>query len=273
MDVVTLLATAMGIWLSLAVLMAGAWWIEQRTGNSGWVDVVWTFAIGLTGLFGATVLVGDGAPSNRQLLVASLILVWALRLAGHIVRRTTSVSDDPRYRKLRDQWGDAASRNMFLLLQAQAMLSVPMVLTVVLAAGNPAELFTSLDGVAALVLCSGLAGSAVADWQLTRFKQKNPSTGRVCNTGLWSWSRHPNYFFEWLMWLGFALLAIDVSGGSLWGYLAFVGPICMFWLLRYVSGVPPLEEHMLAKYGSAYEAYQRETSVFLPFPPRARAAP
>jgi steroid 5-alpha reductase family enzyme len=267
MDFLTLLALVLGLWLMLAVLMTVAWWIERRTGNSGWVDVVWTSAMGLAGIAGATILFSFGELTNRQILITLLVLLWALRLAGHIAYRTSTVSDDPRYAKLRLQWGAEASRKMLWLLQAQAALSVPMVLSIVLGAWNPAPLFTAADWIAIIVFCVGLIGSAVADMQLTQFKQSNDMSGEVCSSGLWAWSRHPNYFFEWLVWVAFALFAITLSGDWVWGYIALAGPACMYWLLRHVSGVPPLEEHMLAKYGAAYSSYQTTTSVFFPLPP------
>jgi steroid 5-alpha reductase family enzyme len=84
---------------------------------------------------------------------------------------------------------------------------------------------------------------------------------------LWSWSRHPNYFFEWFGWLAYALFAIDFSGTYHWGWLALSGALCMYWLLNHVSGIPPLEEHMLKKYGDRFRAYRRRTSAFFPLPP------
>ena len=268
MTALTLLGAVFAIWLMLALHMLVAWRIEQRTGNSGWVDVAWTIAMGLTGIAAAAAWFAVDDIGSRQLLVVALVAIWALRLAGHISRRTTLVSDDPRYAKLREEWGDASPRNMFWLLQAQAALSVPMVLSIALAAWNPIALWTPMDALAIIVTAVGLAGSAVADWQLSRFKGTVTRPGQVCDVGLWSWSRHPNYFFEWLIWLGFALFAIDLSGSWSWGYLALAGPTCMYWLLRYVSGVPPLENHMLAKYGELYANYQRTTSTFFPIPPQ-----
>lgn len=267
MDVLTLLTVAFSLWFMLALFMSAAWLIERRTGNSGWVDVVWTAAIGTTCITGATTAFALANLNDRQILVAVLILIWALRLAIHISWRSSMVADDPRYVKLKDQWGADASRNMFWLLQTQAGLSLPMVLSVVLAAWNPAPLFSIMDFVAIVVFAAGLIGSAIADMQLTRFKQQSTSKGRVCNTGLWSWSRHPNYFFELLVWVAFALFALNLSGDWPWGFVALTGPACMYWLLRYVSGVPPLEDHMMAKYGANYEQYQKNTSVFFPRPP------
>nr|HAQ95548.1 hypothetical protein [Afipia sp.] len=86
------------------------------------------------------------------------------------------------------------------------------------------------------------------------------------DTGLWGWSRHPNYFFEWLGWLAYPLFAIDFGGDFPWGFAALAGPICMYWLLVHVSGIPPLEEHMLRRHGSKFHDYQSKTSAFFPYP-------
>jgi len=266
MDILELIGVALGLWGLLAVFMAFAWLIQQRTGNSGWVDTVWTFGVGVTGIAGATAAFSISDLTLRMLLLSALVFVWAARLAGHITLRTTQISDDPRYKKLREKWGAAAPRNMFWLLQAQALLSVPIVLSITLSAWNPAPLFTPMDLGALALFCIAIAGSALSDFQLTQFKQRNHGTGKVCDTGLWAWSRHPNYFFEWLIWLSLALFALDLSGNWPLGYIAIAGPVCMYWLLRYVSGVPPLEAHMVARYGDAYATYQRTTSVFFPLP-------
>ena len=274
MDFLTLVSIVLGLWAIFAVLMAVAWGIEQRTGNAGWVDVSWTAAMGIVGLAGVILFAPD-AVGTRELIVATMVAVWALRLAGYIAMRSTTVSDDPRYAKLRQQWGKSAGWYMFWFLQAQAAFSVPMLLSIVLAAWNPAEMLTGSDILAIFLFGVALTGSAIADAQLARFK-KTAASCEVCDVGLWAWSRHPNYFFEWLIWLSFAVMAVNLAGAWNWGYLALLGPACMFWLLRYVSGVPPLEDHMVAKYGATYRAYQASTSVFFPFPPsrasRAAAA-
>jgi steroid 5-alpha reductase family enzyme len=113
-----------------------------------------------------------------------------------------------------------------------------------------------------------IAGAALADHQLRRFRASPANRGKVCDAGLWRWSRHPNYFFEWLGWIAYPLIAIDITGGYPLGWVAIAGPICMYWLLRHVSGVPPLEEHMLRSRGDAYRRYQARTSAFFPLPQR-----
>ena len=119
-----------------------------------------------------------------------------------------------------------------------------------------------------LLLLIAILGEAWADATLARFRAEPANRGGVCEKGPWAWSRHPNYFFEWLSWLGYALLAVDPSGAWPQGWLAFCGPLLMYWLLAHVSGVPPLEKHMVASRGDAYRRYQARVSAFFPWPPR-----
>jgi steroid 5-alpha reductase family enzyme len=101
---------------------------------------------------------------------------------------------------------------------------------------------------------------------LRQFASNPANRNAVCDVGLWRWSRHPNYFFEWLSWLGYPLIAIDVSGHNPYGWLALLAPACMYWVLVHVSGIPPLEEHMLGSRGEAFRAYQKRTRPFFPLP-------
>jgi steroid 5-alpha reductase family enzyme len=109
-------------------------------------------------------------------------------------------------------------------------------------------------------------GEALADRQLQRFKQIAGNRGAICTAGLWGLSRHPNYFFEWLCWCAYPIVAMDFSGGNPFGWLALAAPACMCWLLTSVSGIPPLEHHMILTRGDRYRAYQKTTAAFFPFP-------
>jgi steroid 5-alpha reductase family enzyme len=202
----------------------------------------------------------------QSCLVAAMAAIWALRLGLHIARRTRGITDDPRYAKLIQDWGSDASRQMFWLLQKQAVVSIPLALAMWLAAHGSAPVTQSV--IAILIFGVAVVGEAIADEQLRRFRHDPANKGKICDAGLWSLSRHPNYFFEWLGWLAYPVLAIDFTGGDLWGYFALVAPLCMYWLLVYVSGIPPLEEHMLANRGETFRRYQMTTNVFFPGPPK-----
>ncbi len=255
---------------ALSAIMAGAWLVWRLTRNSGWIDTVWTFGLGAVGCVGAlTPTVLTSAVTTRQVLVALLIVVWALRLGLHIARRTAGIKDDPRYGILIQDWGADATRQMFWLAQKQALVSIPLALSMVVAAWNPLPGLRAQDLLGALVLFVGIVGEAVADAQLRRFRRDPGNRNRICDVGLWGWSRHPNYFFEWFGWVAYPLLAIDSGGGYPWGWAALAGPACMYWLLVHVSGIPPLEAHMLEYRRDEFRAYQARTNAFFPAPPRA----
>ena len=254
--------------IGLSVVMTVAWWIWRVTKNSGWVDTTWTFGLGLTGLICGLTAPASAPAAYQGYVVAIMAAIWSLRLGLHIAFRTHGITDDPRYAKLIRDWGSDASRQMFWLLQKQAIVSIPLAAAMWLAANNPAPLPATQIGVAILIFVVAIAGEAVADEQLRRFRHDRNNKGKVCDTGLWKWSRHPNYFFEWLGWLAYPVLARDFSGNYPWCFLAFAAPLCMYWLLNFVSGIPPLEEHMLAHRGEAFRRYQMRTSKFFPAPPK-----
>lgn len=256
---------AVAVFLSAA--MSGAWRVWRRTGNAGWVDTTWTFALGATGVGGALSALLASLPAARPVVVLVFAAAWALRLGLHIARRSGGISDDPRYARLAAGWGADAPRQMFILLQKQALVSIPLGLAMVLAAWNPAP-FGIGGWLAILILVAAIAGEGLADRQLREFRSKPGNRGRICDVGLWSWSRHPNYFFEWLGWIAYPLLAIDLAGGHPVGWVALAAPLCMYWLLVRVSGIPPLEAHMVEKHGAAYRAYQGRVSAFFPLPPQ-----
>ena len=253
--------------ITLSVGMMVAWVAEHRTGNASWIDFGWTTSVGLVGAGAALAPVVPGASPLRSLVVAALIATWGARLASHLFQRALRGHDDPRYAELRRQWGVDASWRMFWFGQAQAVAGIPLVLAVLLAAHRPGGWPDWQDVAGVAIVVAGLTGAALSDRQLRSFASAPGNRGKVCDQGLWRWSRHPNYFFEWLGWVGFAVIAIDVGSGVGFGWLAVLAPALMYWLLAHVSGVPLLEEHMLRSRGEAYKAYQRTTSAFFPYPP------
>ncbi|MDR3465628.1 MAG: DUF1295 domain-containing protein [Xanthobacteraceae bacterium] len=255
--------------VAFAALMAFAWIVQQRSGNSGWVDTTWSFALGLIGFAGALWPLADGPITVRQGLVAALVAVWSLRLGSHIALRSTAIDDDPRYAEFARQWGAAAPRRMFFFLQSQALVSLPLVFAVCVAAHRPGDTLAWRDLCGAAILLGAVAGEGLADAQLKRFRADPGHRGRVCDVGLWRWSRHPNYFFQWLGWWAYPVIA--VAADYPWGGLTLLAPLLMYWILVHVTGIPPLEQQMERSRGEAYRAYQARTSKFFPWPPAAVA--
>lgn len=256
-------SVVIGLAVLMSLLMAGAWALQRATGASGWIDTVWSASVGVGGLVAVLFSEGD---NGRRGVVLFLVVVWSLRLAGHIGLRTRGGGEDPRYAKLIEEWGSSASLRLFAFLQIQAFAAFVLVLAVYLAASNGQEFPRLIDGVAIILALGALAGEAVADAQLSRFRKTPEAKSGVCETGLWRYSRHPNYFFEWLFWCGFPLLAIQVHPWS-WAWVASVAaPIMMYWLLVHVSGIPPLEEHMLKSRGEKFRALQNRVNAFFPGP-------
>ena len=253
--------------LLLALLCAGAmalaWRVVIATGNSGWADAFWSFTVGAAGIFAALGPLDGVENSPRNWLVALLVAVWSGRLGLHIARRTLRGKDDPRYAELKRGWGSKWKPQMLLFLEIQAAVALVLAVAVMAAAHNPAPLGLG-DALGVVIAVIAIAGEASADRQLARFARNPANAGKVCDTGLWAWSRHPNYFFEALYWV--ALVPIGI--GHAWGAVALAAPLLMFVLLRYVSGVPPLEQHMVRSRGAAFTAYQQRVPAFFPRPPR-----
>ncbi|HWO19237.1 MAG TPA: DUF1295 domain-containing protein [Kofleriaceae bacterium] len=251
-------------WAVAAALQLGLWLVQQRTRNAGIVDVGWAASFALVaGLFAyrATAPLAAWGP------IAAIVAAWSVRLSAYLVARGAArAPEEGRYATLRARWGANASRNLFVFFQAQAaltgILSTAFVVPFVAVPG-PLGWLRALGASVALI---GLAGETVADAQLARWRRDPANRGRVCDAGLWAYSRHPNYFFEWLVWLGHAIycLAFPLP----WGLLGLFGQALILSSIFGVTGIPPTEAQALKTKGDAYRAYQRRVSRFVPWPPR-----
>ncbi|HWE99861.1 MAG TPA: DUF1295 domain-containing protein [Caulobacteraceae bacterium] len=254
--------------VAMTAIMAGAWLTQRALKNGGWVDVFWTFGSGLC-LSVAAMASGNwgGDSAWRRVLMAVLLVGWSVRLGGHVaVRVARDRAEDARYAAFRTQWGGAFQRRMFGLVIVQAPVTGLLALSVISAAENPDPHWRVRDALGLAVFLAAAAGEAIADRQLGRFRSNRQNAGKVCERGLWSWSRHPNYFFEAAVWLAWPLMGLDLARP--WTLMTLVAPLVMYLTVRFASGVPPLEAAMLASRGEAYAAYQRRVSVLLPLPPR-----
>ncbi len=259
-------AAALGAGL-LLLLQLGLWAWHLRTRNAGWVDVGW--ALGLAGMAFVAAALGP-APAFRRGLVALLGGLHGLRLAVHLARRVAAEpEEDGRYRALRAAWGGGTLAGRFLIFfLLQALLDVLLGLPFLLAAWNPRPGLHPLEAAGVALWAAAWAGEALADRQLRNFKARPDRGGQVCREGLWRFSRHPNYFFEWLVWGAYLLVALPAPGG----WTALLGPALMLYFLLRVTGIPATEAQCLRSRGEAYARYQRETSAFVPWFPRKEGA-
>jgi steroid 5-alpha reductase family enzyme len=252
-------------WAGLAVVMALVWARQRRTGNAGWVDVAWTFGLAGFALLFAAFADGWGP---RRALVAALVLVWALRLGLHVTRRVSKGPEDGRYRALRERLGPRTQPWLFAFFQAQAAIAAVLSLAYLAPMRKVDPEWTLVDGLGVLAWLVGAVGESVADRQLSRWIADPENRGRTCRAGLWRLSRHPNYFFDWVHWFGYAILALGAPDG----WTAWIAPPLMLLLFLRVTGVPPAEAQALRSRGDDYRRYQRATNAFFPGPPRPEGA-
>lgn len=247
----------------LCALFAALYFVARKMDNYGIVDVAWSYAFSLLAVYYA--LFAPGWPVRRA-LIAAMAIIWSLRLGTHLYRRVIGHHpvEDGRYVQLRKDWAGNFARKMFGFFQLQAASVVLLGLAFFIASLNPEPALHLLEIAGALLWLIALAGEALADAQLAAFKKNAANKGRVCDVGLWHYSRHPNYFFEWLIWVAFALFAVT----SPWGWLGLVGPASILFLLLRVTGIPLTEEQSVRSRGDAYRRYQQTTSAFVPWFPK-----
>ena len=264
--------TILGFALGFVVAeMTLAWLVARMLKNNGIVDIVWSAGFApLALLFYFFSPARDRAwdINPRWVAITTIVVIWSLRLGSHLFVRVRAhhPHEDVRYAKLRQEWGAATNRKMFWFFQLQGalqvVLSVPVMLVVLDGVPFASGMGLGLSGLIGVAFwATGLLGESLADRQLARFRAAPANKGKVCQTGLWNYSRHPNYFFEWLVWVGYAVFAL----GSPWGWLGFIAPALMLHFLLNVTGIPMTEDLSLKSKGDAYREYQRTTSAFVPW--------
>lgn len=249
-------------WAGSAALMAMAWAWHLRIRNAGIVDVGWATSVGGLAVFYAAA--ANGAPARRW-LIAAMMGLWGARLAWYLLHdRVLGRPEDGRYADLRARGSYAAALRFFPFFQAQAVLAVLLSYPAWVAAINPAPSLGWIEFAGAAVWLVAVIGESLADRQLERFKAQPANRGKTCRVGLWRYSRHPNYFFEWLVWVAYALVAL----GSPYGWIAIGCPVLIFYLLFRVTGIPATEAQAVRSRGDDYRQYQATTSPFVPWPPK-----
>jgi steroid 5-alpha reductase family enzyme len=247
----------------MGVVMTAGWAFQRAAGNGGWTDVFWTYGTGATCALAAAAPIGDHPGVGwRRLMVAAMMAVWALRLGTYVALRVRRSAEDPRYAALRREWGEALQARMFGLLIIQAPITALIAVAVLFAARHPGGALRFADVAGLIVFLAAVLGETVADGQMERFKADPANEGKVCDVGLWARSRHPNYFFEALIWVAYPIIGVDLA--RLESLLSLAAPAMMFCIVRYGTGVPPLERAMVQSKGDAYRRYQARVSPLFP---------
>jgi len=249
------------IQIVVVTLYASLWFlVALRLRRNDVADVAWGagfIVLALVGQFAVATI------SSRGILVLALVTVWGLRLSLHIGVRNRGKAEDPRYRKWREEWGRHAKlRAYFQVFLLQGFLIVFILIPVTYVLAHQNSDFTWLDALGAAIWLVGFVFEAVGDLQLARFKKGPGNRGRVITSGLWKYTRHPNYFGEVTLWWGVWLIACSVPGG----WKTVFGPATITVLILLVSGIPLLERK--CEGNVEFKEYQRRTSAFFPLPPR-----
>ena len=246
----------------ISILFAVLWAICVKVRNYSFLDVAWSYTIAVLAPLYA--IWGDGY-LPRRVILATIGTAWSLRLGTHILVRVLQhhPKEDVRYESLRQDWNSPFQFLLFFELQALigVILSLPFLLT----AYNAAPSLHPIEIIGYALALLALGGEALSDHQMSTFQRDPANKGRVCRAGLWKYSRHPNYFFEALIWWGFFLAALATP----WGWTTIVCPLLMLWFLLKVTGIPLTEKYSLRSRGDAYLEYQRTTSAFIPWFPKS----
>ncbi len=263
----TIASIAMLLLVNLAILYAALvalWAVSVRIRNASIIDIAWGPACALGGVL--TFLHVDGS-SLRVLLLTLLVVLWAARLSLHLARRNLGHGEDYRYARMRERHPSDAAFARWSLVNVyalQGMIAWFVSWPVQLGQLGPDRALGAFSILGAIVFATGIAFEAIGDAQLARFKADPGNKGKLMTTGLWAWTRHPNYFGDALVWTGLAVIALEGP----FGWAAMLSPAVMAFFLVNVSGKALLERAMEKKYPE-YAAYKKSVSGFIPMPPRS----
>ncbi|HCM41940.1 MAG TPA: hypothetical protein DIS66_01305 [Candidatus Omnitrophica bacterium] len=253
-------------WVGFALIQAlvfFVWKAAYRVQKTSIVDIFWSLfvlAAALVYFFLSEVKTVLG------LICLGLMFLWALRLSFHIYWRSREHGEDPRYRALRDKWGGEEKKKMLIFYFQQGtvawVFSIPFLILFLNPNGKLD--FWMIAGI--LLWCFAFVGETLSDYQLYQFKKNTDNRGKVCRTGFWNYSRHPNYFFEWLNWVAFSWIALPAENG----WIALICPVLIYYFLNKVSGIPLAEKQALQSRSAEYAEYQSVTSAFFPWFPKKK---
>lgn len=253
------------IWLNVFLMLCAWLWVSYNK-RAGLVDVIWAFGIALNVILAS--LIFETAPLMVRVFLAVASGIWFLRLAWHLLRRYChETEEDTRYANMRRAMGKYQHLGFLAFFLFQAGLIVLFSYPMLALLNIPMEQWGSSTiiylVVAAIIMLVAFWGESLADEQLYRFKQNSENKAKTMDQGLWRYSRHPNYFFEWLHWFAYPILGLAAGQYLLWIY-----PLLMWAFLYYITGIPFSEQQALRHRGQNYRDYQQRTSMFIPWQPK-----
>jgi steroid 5-alpha reductase family enzyme len=246
----------------ILIFMSMTWLASLYLRNAGIVDVAWSFGFSISA---ALYLTLARAITLRQWLIAGMVVLWSLRLTWHLFVRFLKLHpvEDSRYKALRLQLGEHSDAKMYLIFLFQGLVLTALTAPLAVSVADPSSQLSWPHYAGLFVWSLAFVGVSLADYQLSQFIGEPGNKGRTCQIGLWRYSRHPNYFFEWLGALAYWLFAL----GSPCGIWTIASPLLLLHLLLNVTGVKPAEEQSLRS-KTDYPDYQKSTSAFVPWPRR-----
>lgn len=242
--------------VSFIMILIFLWGLKIK--NNGIVDVFWAFNFLV---IAAVIWIHANGNGDRKNLVCGLASLWSIRLGIYLAIRVLGHLDveEGRYKQLRLEWN---TTKFFFFFQMQAMSNVFLCIPFFAIALNKSGHISTIEYVGAALWLLSIIGEGLSDWQLQHFKKDPANKGKVCQYGLWNYSRHPNYFFQFMIWISVLIFALP----SPYGWLAVLCPLSIGYLIFKVTGIPMTEEQAIRSKGEAYKEYQRTTSAFVPLP-------
>lgn len=239
------------------------WLLALRLKFFSAVDVAWSYGFSFVALL---YLFSAPGWEIRKITMTVMVCLWSIRLGTHLTKRLAKhyPEEDGRYIQLRKDWAQNLNFKFLIFFMAQGLSIVLLSAPFVLSMGNSQPEFSGFEYLGIFLWLVGFFGESTADAQLNAFKKDPTNKGKVCQVGLWKYSRHPNYFFEWLIWVSYFVFAC----GSDWGWISIYCPLIMLTLLFKVTGIPATEAQALKSRPQDYKRYQETTSVFVPWFPR-----
>ncbi|MEO8206121.1 MAG: DUF1295 domain-containing protein [Chthoniobacterales bacterium] len=252
----------LGFLFAIAMMFV-IWLIAVGIKNAGIVDIAWS--LGFLPMALIATIFGSG-DNTRKLLIGVMACLWSLRLGVYLWLRVMKhhPEEDGRYKTLREQFPRHTNLMFLGFFELQAVLLVVLSVPFFLISQNQAPTLHPLEWIGFAIWIVAICGEAIADYQLHQFRMRPESRGHTCQIGLWHYSRHPNYFFEWLIWVAYFLFAL----ASPWGWITLYCPLLMLYFLLRVTGIPATEAHAVKSRGEEYRKYQRTTSGFIPWFPK-----